>query len=156
MVAMESHRPESSSGRASPCPVSVRFRAPRANARALPPQVCRVTSHPPRKSTYSVFLFLLPALYSSSPRNPEEAFSCIHHFIIAYCSSPLFASPPLLRSLQNVPLSMGFCCCWMRACRWPPRMPFPGALLHPPNLHILALPPRSSSQAPFLRPASLP
>jgi len=147
---MESHPPGFSSGRASLCLASEPSRALRASARALPLQVCRVTSHPPRKSTYH------SSLFSSAP----SSFWAVFHFVLStfvfsgpaalICALPVVFAPFPEKFVPFLGVLVG------ARCRWPPRSPFPALLLHPPNLHILALPLGAAAKPHFLRPASIP
>jgi len=129
-----------------------------AGERQGPPasSVSRHVSSTTEKYVFGISILAARSLFFPSAKSGRTFlfYSPSHHCLLLVPSLRFPSSASFLAKMSHY--RWGFGCCWMRACRWPPRMPFPGALLHPPNLHILALPPRSSSQAPFLRPASLP
>jgi hypothetical protein len=158
---MECRPPEFSSERVSLCPASELSRARRASARALPPQVCRVTSQPPPKSTYHSSHFHLPLLlpfhldffHSLRPISLRSANSnlALCRTGCAYLRTAGCFLHHFSRQISTLLGSPGVC-----ALPLVTALPVPGSPPPPAEFAYSSVAPRSSSQAPFLRPASIP
>jgi len=135
---MEYRQHASSSGRASPSPVSGPSPAHRATARRLPPRACRVTSRRPLKSTLILICCLLFSLVFLGEG------SCILSFrgvawIFTGCVRASFWFAPF----RFFPLFSG---------RAPSAAPFFRPLsgcLHPPSLRFASWLPEARRQAPI-------